>query len=110
MTALKNETTSHGVRVSEVVAGGLTLTHTAAVDDVSNGLSVLPSVSSPMLTYRGVANTQEGNSWTLSFSSNEGAMAELVCITDVGFVGNCEVGNDDIMWSSRHRRLLTIDL
>lgn len=61
------------------------------VFQVAAGLSVLPSVVSPMLTYRGVADDQEGNSWTMSFSSNEGAVAQLVCVTEEAFVGYCEV-------------------
>lgn len=44
-----------------------------------------------MLAYRGLGDDQGGNSWTLSFSSNEGAVEELVCVTEVDFVGNCEV-------------------
>lgn len=58
---------------------------------VADSLSVLPSVVSPMLTYRGVADDQEGNSWTMSFSSNEGAVAQLVCVTEKAFAGYCEV-------------------
>lgn len=61
------------------------------VFQVADGMSVLPSVVSPMLTYRGVADDQEGNSWTMSFSSNEGAVAQLVCVTEEAFVGYCEV-------------------
>lgn len=91
MTALENDTTWHGVTVAEIVTGGLTLTHDASTSDITDGLSVLPSVASPMLTYRGLADDQGGNSWTMSFSSNEGAVAELVCVTEVDFVGNCEV-------------------
>ena len=79
------------MKVSEVVSGGFALTQAAAADDITDGLSVLPSVVAPMLTYRGVADDQEANSWTMSFSSNEGAVAELVCVPDQGFVGYCEV-------------------
>lgn len=94
LTTLDNDTTWHGVKVSEVVSGGFTLTQAAAADDITDGLSVLPSVVAPMLTYRGVADDQEANSWTMSFSSNEGAVAELVCVPDQGFVGYCEVRVD----------------
>lgn len=91
LTTLDNDTTWHGMKVSEVVSGGFALTEAAAADDITNGLSVLPSVVAPMLTYRGVADDQEANSWTMSFSSNEGAVAELVCVPAQGFVGYCEV-------------------
>lgn len=91
LTALDNDTTWNGVTVSDVVAGGFTLSQDATSNDVTDGLSVLPSVSSPMLTYRGVADDQQGNSWTMSFSSNGGAVAELVCVTEAGFVGYCDV-------------------
>lgn len=91
LTALDNATDAHGVTVTEVVPGGFALAHEATADEVTEGLSVLPSVDSPMLTYRGVADEQEGNAWTMSFSSNEGAVAELICVTEQGFVGYCEV-------------------
>lgn len=65
-----------------IAAGGFTLTPTATADDVTDGLSVLPSVNAPMLTYRGVADEQQGNSWTLSFPNNAGAVAELVCVAE----------------------------
>lgn len=91
LTALDNDTTWNGVTASDIVSGGFTLSQSATADDVTNGLSVLPSVSSPMLTYRGVADDQQENSWTMSFSSNGGAVPELVCVTDSGFVGYCEV-------------------
>lgn len=91
MTVIENSTTRHGVTVTEMATGGLTLTHDASTNDVINGLSVLPSVASPMLAYRGLADDQGGNSWTLSFSSNEGAVEELVCVTEADFIGNCEV-------------------
>ena len=74
-----------------MVSGGFRLTQAAAADDITDGLSVLPSVVAPMLTYRGVADNQAANSWTMSFSSNEGAVAELVCVPEDGFVGYCEV-------------------
>lgn len=93
LTPLDNDTTWHGVQVSNIEAGGFTLTQDVSADDVTTRLSLLPSVNSPMLTYRGVADDQQGNSWTMSFSNNEGAVAELVCVADVGFVGSCEVGN-----------------
>lgn len=81
-----------GVVVTDVAAGGFTLTPSATADEVTAGLSVLPSVNAPMLAYRGVADEQQGNSWTLSFSSNGGAVAELVCVTEDGsFVGSCVV-------------------
>ena len=94
LTTLDNDTTWNGVKVSEVVSGGFALTEAAAADDITDGLSVLPSVVAPMLTYRGVADDQEANSWTMSFSSNEGAVAELVCVPAEGFVGYCEVRAD----------------
>lgn len=100
LTALENDTTWHGVTVSDVVSGGFTLTQEATADDVTDGLSVLPLVDSPMLTYRGVADDQEGNSWTMSFSSNEGAVSELVCVTEDGFVGYCEVRNTNAYFVS----------
>lgn len=75
----------------DVAPGGFTLTRDAAADDITNGMSVLPSVEVPMLTYRGVADSQGGNSWTMSFSSNQGAMAELLCVTEWNFVGSCNV-------------------
>ncbi|CAM9982770.1 unnamed protein product, partial [Ectocarpus sp. 12 AP-2014] len=86
-----NDTTWNGVTTSDIVSGGFTLSQSATADDVTDGLSVLPSVTSPMLTYRGVADDQQGNSWTMSFSSNGGAVPELACVTDAGFVGYCEV-------------------
>ncbi|CAM9781071.1 unnamed protein product, partial [Ectocarpus sp. 13 AM-2016] len=91
LTALDNDTTWNGVTASDIVSGGFTLNQSATAGDVTDGLSVLPSVTSPMLTYRGVADDQQGNSWTMSFSSNGGAVPELACVTDAGFVGYCEV-------------------
>lgn len=93
LTALDNDTTWNGVTVSDVTAapGGLTLSESATADEITDGLSVVPSVGSPMLTYRGVADDQEGNSWTMSFSSNGGAVAQLVCVTEAGFSGYCDV-------------------
>lgn len=75
-----------------IAAGGFTLTPTATANDVTDGLSVLPSVNAPMLTYRGVADEQQGNSWTLSFPNNAGAVAELVCIAEATSAGiYCDV-------------------
>lgn len=91
LTALDNDTNWHGVAVSDVVPGGYTLTEASTANDITDGLSVLPAIVAPMLTYRGVADDQGGNSWTMSFSSNEGAVAEIVCVTEEGFVGYCDV-------------------
>lgn len=91
LTPLDNATSPHGVTISEAATGGFSLPHDADALDITEGLSVLPSVESPMLTYRGVPDEQEGNTWTMSFSSNEGAVQELVCITEPGFAGYCEV-------------------
>lgn len=99
LTALDNDTTWNGVTAYDIVSGGFTLSQSATADDVTDGLSVLPSVTSPMLTYRGVADDQQGNSWTMSFSSNGGAVPELVCVTDAGFVGYCKVSR--IGWFER---------
>lgn len=82
----------YDVTATGLADGGFTLSPSATADDVTEGLSVLPAVDAPMLTYRGVADEQEGNSWTLSFSTNAGAVAALVCVTaDDSFVGNCDV-------------------
>lgn len=91
LTALVNSTNVHGVAITNVVWGSFSLSHDADASEVSDGLSLLPSVDSPMLAYRGVVDEQNGNSWTMSFSSNEGAVAELVCITEDGFEGSCKV-------------------
>lgn len=91
LTPLDNSTDAHGVMITDVVAGGFFLSHDVDASSVTGNLSVLPSVEAPMLTYRGVADEQNGNSWTMSFSSNEGAVAELVCITQDDFEGSCEV-------------------
>lgn len=91
LTPLDNSTNAHGVTITDVVAGGFSLSHDVDASSVTGNLSVLPSVEAPMLTYRGVADEQNGNSWTMSFSSNEGAVAKLVCITEDGFEGYCEV-------------------
>lgn len=93
--------TEYDVVITDVADGGFTLSPSptafvlspsATADEVTDALSVLPSVNTPMLTYRGVADERLGNSWTLSFSSNGGAVAELVCVKgDNSFVGNCDV-------------------
>lgn len=93
LTALDNDTTWNGVTISDVAAapGGFTLSESSIAAEITDGLSLLPSVGSPMLTYRGVADDQEGNSWTMSFSSNGGAVPQLVCVTEAGFSGYCDV-------------------
>lgn len=91
LTPLENATHAHGVSITEIVPGGFSLAHDATAAEVTNSLVVLPSVESPMLTYRGVANEQEGNTWTMSFSSNEGAVEEIFCVTEPGFSGYCKV-------------------
>lgn len=85
--------TEYDVAADLVADGGFTLTPAATANEVTEGLSVLPSVNAPMLTYRGVADEQQGNSWTLSFSNNGGAVAELVCVKedDTSFSGDCDV-------------------
>lgn len=87
------DSTSYSVIVpaDDVAAGGFILSESATADEVTAGLSVLPSVNSPMLTYRGVADEQQANSWTMSFSSNEGAVPQLVCVTEDSEFGSCEV-------------------
>lgn len=91
LTAL--DAADYDVAVTPVADGGFTLSPSATADDVTDGLSVLPAVNAPMLTYRGVADEQQGNSWTLSFSSNAGAVAELVCVKEDSdnFVDYCDV-------------------
>lgn len=91
LTALVNSTNAHGVAVTTIMSGGFSLSHDADSSEVAGGLSILPSVNSPVLVYRGVADEQNGNSWTMSFSNNEGAVAELVCITKDSFEGSCKV-------------------
>ena len=82
---------SYSVAVSNVADGGFILSQSATADEVTEGLSFLPSVSSPMLTYRGVADEHQANSWTMSFSSNGGSVPQLVCITEEDFDGSCDV-------------------
>lgn len=91
VTELVNSTDAHGVKITDIVSGGFSLSHDADAKNITDGLSVLPSVEAPMLTYRAVADEQGGNSWTMSFSSNDRVVAELICITEHGFTGSCEV-------------------
>lgn len=91
VTELDSTSYTYSVTVDNVADGGFILSESATADEVTAGLSVLPSVSSPMLTYRGVADEQQANSWTMSFSSNGGAVPQLVCVTEDSFVGSCDV-------------------
>lgn len=92
LTPLDLGAAEYGVAATSIANGGFSLSESATADQVTDGLSVLPSVSAPMLTYRGVADEQQGNSWTLSFSSNGGAVAQLVCVAEnTNFVHYCDV-------------------
>lgn len=91
VTEMGSTSFSHSVAGADLADGGFILSESATADEVTARLSVLPSVNSPMLTYRGVADEQQANSWTMSFSSNGGAVPQLVCVTEESFDGSCDV-------------------
>ncbi|CAM9684288.1 unnamed protein product, partial [Phaeothamnion confervicola] len=89
--SLDNATFSYELGIEVVRKGGLKLAADAAAADVRRELLLLPAIVEPLIAYEGAADEQGGRSWTMSFAGNPGDVAEMVCMTESGFVGACGV-------------------
>jgi len=81
---------NYSIQITVLNKASTVLGFNASGDTLTHLLELMPDLKSPLLVMEGYLDDQNGKTWTLSFSSNDGDVPELLCNANFA-TGDCKV-------------------